>query len=96
MKLIFEKKEVGIMVKIKNLEKEETFDYIKMIKYLIEDNKFEVTEFHGEFTDAEKLSVATMLKGINDAIITDEMEEVDKTLPFEEIRPSLEIDDLPF
>ena len=74
MKLLFKKTGQDIAVKIKDLG-EENFDYIKMIKRLIEDNKFEDSEFEGDFTDAEKQSVATMLEGINTAIIEDRSDE---------------------
>jgi hypothetical protein len=101
MKLIFKKTDNAIEVKMKDLE-EEDFDYIKMIKRLIENNKFEDSEFEGEFTDAEKLSVANMLEGINNAIIEDNSDEIDEEIcetpafSNQETSESEEIEDLPF
>ena len=77
MKLLFKKNGQDIIVKIKDV-KEEDFDYIKMIKRLIEDNKFEDSDFEGDFTDEEKQSVAIMLKGINNAILEDSSDEINE------------------
>lgn len=102
MKLLFKKTDQDIVVKIKDLKGEEDFDYIKMIKHLIEDNKFEDSEFEGEFTDAEKQSVATMLKGVNNAIIEDRSGETDEEpseaaiFSDQETSESEGIDDFPF
>lgn len=97
MKLFFKKEGEKISVNIKD-NGEKDFDYITMIKSLIKENEFEESEFEGEFTAEEKQSVATILKGISDAITEDD--EISEEEPAEEpqIKYDSEIkaEDLPF
>lgn len=79
MRLIFKKDGHDISVNIKNGEEEIKFDYIKMIKLLMEKEVFEDSVFEGEFTEEEKQSVAKMLEDISSAVVTDSSDAGDET-----------------
>ncbi len=70
MKLIFRKSEGEMEVLIRTGTAEDEFSYVKMIKSLIENNKFEDTEFDVSITDKEKESINDLLSKIN--LIVDE------------------------
>ncbi|MEQ8428476.1 MAG: hypothetical protein RLT87_06250 [Gammaproteobacteria bacterium] len=69
MKLVFTKNDQHeISVTRKHGEETTEFKYIDMIKGLIDVKKLDEPEFVGEFTDAEKGSVLSMIKHINNEV----------------------------
>ena len=68
MNLKFTKKDEIIITKIVKDGKEEEFEYLSFIKYLLEENKFDGSEFDGEFSDLEKNKVKEMVNEINEAV----------------------------
>lgn len=65
MKLIFRKNEGEMEVLIRTGTAEDEFSYVEMIKSLIENNKFEDTEFDISITNKEKESINELLSKIN-------------------------------
>lgn len=65
MKLIFRKKEGEMVVLIRTGIAEDEFSYVEMIKSLINNNKFEDTEFDASITEKEKESINELLSKIN-------------------------------
>ncbi|PHR48395.1 MAG: hypothetical protein COA48_08825 [Cycloclasticus sp.] len=66
MKLVFNKnEEQEISVLFKSGENTTEFSYIHMIKKLIDVKRLEEPEFEGDFSDAEKDSVRSMIIHIN-------------------------------
>ncbi|KAB2868335.1 MAG: hypothetical protein F9K37_10530 [Bacteroidales bacterium] len=65
MKLIFRKKEGEMVVLIRTGIAEDDFSYVEMIKSLINNNKFEDTEFDASITEKEKESINELLSKIN-------------------------------
>lgn len=66
MKLVFnknEEQEISVLFKIGANTTE--FSYIHMIKKLIDVKSMEEPEFEGDFSDAEKESVRSMISHIN-------------------------------
>ena len=79
MKLYFSKNgQNEIVVQMSSSTIQEDFSYIEMIKNLLIRNEFEETEYIGDFTDDEKGRIETMLKEINDSIISS-VEESEET-----------------
>lgn len=69
MKLVFKKSdEAEISVFISNGGTQEPFDYITMVKTLIEEREMEIPETIGEFSSAEISSIQTMTKYLNDSL----------------------------
>jgi len=69
MKLIFKKNDKHeISVLSSNGEEEAEFNYIDMIKNLINLKKMDEPEFDGEFSDSEKESVLSMIGHINQEV----------------------------
>lgn len=69
MKLIFKKNDKHeISVISSNGEEEAEFNYIDMIKNLINLKKMDEPEFDGEFSDSEKESVLSMIGHINQEV----------------------------
>lgn len=68
MKLIFKKSEGEMGVLIRTGTAEDEFSYIEMIKSLIDNNKFEDTEFDVSITDKEKESINELLSKINTTV----------------------------
>ncbi|MEL4401326.1 hypothetical protein AAEJ42_13700 [Shewanella algae] len=66
MKLVFSKNEKHeISVVSKDGDSETEFNYISMIKKLIDTKQLEDPEFDGDFSDSEKESVRSMINHIN-------------------------------
>lgn len=66
MKLVFNKNdELEISVTQKNGDEEKEFNYVDMIKDLINTKSLEDPEMGGDFTDPEIDSIKTMIKHIN-------------------------------
>lgn len=66
MKLVFsknDKHEISVVSKVGDHTDE--FNYIEMIKQLIEVKQLEEPEFEGDFSDSEKQSVLSMINHIN-------------------------------
>jgi hypothetical protein len=66
MKLIFKKNEgaeISVLQNAGGVEKD--FDYVGMVKTLIESKKLEAPDIIGNFTDAEKASIISMVTFIN-------------------------------
>lgn len=69
MKLVFSKnEELEISVHSQSGSNKAEFSYIEMIKELIKEEKLDTPELVGEFTEAEKESVNSMIKHINDEV----------------------------
>ena len=77
MKLVFrknEKSEISVFRKVDGEEKD--FSYVEMIKVLIDAGALEDPEIAGEFTEAEKKSISSMVSFINDELQpSEEIEE---------------------
>lgn len=66
MKLVFSKnKELEVSVHKKSGDSRSDFSYIDMIKGLIKTKKLDDPDLDGEFSDAEKGSINSMVKHIN-------------------------------
>lgn len=69
MKLTFEKKDPQtIDVKINHEENIQDFDYVAMLKGLLKCGTLDEAELKGDFSDAEKKSIASMVKHLNECI----------------------------
>jgi len=69
MKLVFKKSEdAEISVFISNGKDEVTFDYISMVKSLIEEREMETPDIIGDFTSAEIESIKSMVLYLNEAL----------------------------
>ncbi len=69
MKLVFSKnEELEISVHKKSGDSLSDFTYIDMIKELIREQKLDAPELDGEFSEAEKGSINSMVKHINDEV----------------------------
>ncbi len=77
MKLIFRKKEGEMEVLIRTGTAEDAFSYIEMIKSLIDNNKFEDTEFDISISDKEKESITELLSKINLTVEENSKEKVE-------------------
>ena len=77
MKLVFrkdEKSEISVFRKVDGEEKD--FSYVEMIKVLIDVGELEDPEIVGEFTEAEKNSISSMVSFINNQLqSSEEIEE---------------------
>ncbi|MFA6402737.1 MAG: hypothetical protein WCX31_14125 [Salinivirgaceae bacterium] len=77
MKLIFRKIEGEMEVLIRTGTAEDEFSYIEMVKSLIDNNKFEDTEFDVSITDKEKESINELLSKINVTVEENSKEKVE-------------------
>lgn len=68
MRLIFRKNNSEMEVLIRTGTAEDEFSYVEMIKSLINNNKFEDTEFDDSISDKEKESINELLAKINIAV----------------------------
>ena len=69
MKLVFRKNEKQeISVLSKDGDNEAEFNYIDMIKSLINVKQLEEPELDGEFSDSEKASISSMISHINNEV----------------------------
>lgn len=78
MKLIFKKNEeseITVMQKTNGSEVE--FDYVNMIKKLINDKNLEEPEIDGDFSESEKESIMSMVADINSEVTKFYSEEKD-------------------
>lgn len=66
MNLVFNKNEkLEISVHSQSGKNKAEFSYINMVKELIKEEKLELPELIGEFTEAEKKSIYSMVEDIN-------------------------------
>ncbi len=78
MKLIFKKDDESNISVVQVIDgDEQKFDYVDMIKALIESKELEEPEIEGGFTDAEEASIKRMVEFINAEVSTDEDEDED-------------------
>ena len=76
MKLIFDKKDTqAIEVKINHEEATQDFDYIAMLRGLIEYGRLDGSELIGDFSEAERTSIASMVKQLNESLPAKDNEE---------------------
>jgi len=69
MKLLFEKKDSQtIAVKISHEGDIQDFDYITMLKGLLGYGSLGDSELTGDFSDAERTSITSMVKHLNDCV----------------------------
>jgi len=69
VKLIFQKKNPQtIEVKLKQNEDIQKFDYITMLKGLLDNGSLDDSELTGDFSEAEKTSITSMVKHLNDCV----------------------------
>jgi hypothetical protein len=73
MKLIFKKEKEKVNIFIRNELKEEIFNYVNMIKYLIDGNEFEKSEFIGDLSVQEKEKINDMIKKISKVVIDEKI-----------------------
>ncbi len=69
MKLVFKKDDdaqISVFQNVDNQEKD--FSYVEMIKTLIGVKSMEKPEILGDFTEAEKNSINSMVKNINEVL----------------------------
>ncbi len=78
MQLLFKRSEDNLSIEIKDGVATKEFDYVEMIKKLIESNVLEETIFEGEITDEERAKINEMVQKINDAV-PKEIEDEDDT-----------------
>ena len=75
MKLRFEKNEQSeISVMLENNGNKRPFDYVSMVKGLIESRHLESPVIEGDFTDAEIGSIRSMTEYLNKTLTSDEEE----------------------
>lgn len=73
MKLVFEKKDPqNIEVKIEDEGDVKEFDYIFMLKKLLDYGLLEESELKGDFSEAEKSSIKSMVANLNECVPTKE------------------------
>lgn len=78
MKLIFKKNEQSeITVMQKTGGSEVEFDYVNMVKKLINDKNLEEPEIDGDFSESEKESIMSMVADINSEVTKFYSEEED-------------------
>lgn len=78
MQLIFKKTADGnISIEIKDGLATIEFDYVEMIKKLLEDNQIEEPVFEGEISNEEQAKVKEMLQKISDSIPEETIEETE-------------------
>lgn len=71
MKLLFEKKDTQtVSVKIDCEGTIQDFKYITMLKGLLEYGPLDNSDLIGNFSDAERNSIDSMVKGLNDCLPT--------------------------
>ena len=69
MKLLFEKKDPQtIVVKISHEGKIQNFEYITMLKWLLDCGLLDDSELTGDFSEAEKKSIASMVRRLNECV----------------------------
>jgi len=79
MKLSFMKnEELEVSVSQKHGDKHKAFNYVDMIKCLIEEKKLANPELIGEFSDSERESISSMINHINQEVSDFYAEEDDE------------------
>ena len=69
MKLVFEKKDPQtIAVKINHKGNIHDFDYVAMIKALLDCGSLADSELKGDFSEAERNSIVSMVRHLNDCV----------------------------
>ncbi len=69
MRLVFEKKDSQtVVVKINHEDKVQDFDYIAMLKGLLDYGSLDDSDLKGDFSNAEKKSIASMVRHLNDCV----------------------------
>ena len=69
MKLVFEKKDPQtVEVKINNKGQIQDFDYVSMLKGLLQCGELADPELKGEFSKTEINSIGSMIKHLNDCV----------------------------
>lgn len=69
MKLVFEKKDSQtIKAKINHKGDIHDFDYVAMLKGLLDCGSLDDSELKGDFSEAEKNSIASMVRHLNDCV----------------------------
>ncbi|WP_041959758.1 hypothetical protein [Sulfurospirillum arsenophilum] len=69
MKLVFFKEAGQIKVKLNNNGTDMTFDYIKFIEYLYDNNELEETEFDNTISRNEQEKIMEMIAKINETVV---------------------------
>ncbi len=89
MKLVFEKKDPqNIEVKIDNEGDVHDFDYVTMLKGLLDCGSLGESELRGDFTEAERVSIASMVGHLNECVPkNEEKDELDDGAGDETIAP---------
>jgi len=68
MKLIFKREEKNLSIEIKDGVSTIEFNYVEMIKKILQSEELEETIFEGDISDEEKEKINEMIKKINGAI----------------------------
>jgi len=89
MKLLFEKKDPQtITVRISHEDEIKDFDYITMLKGLLDYGSLDDPELTGDFSEGEKISINSMVKQLNDCVLAkDGHIESDGNLDEDNIKP---------
>lgn len=77
MQLLFKRDEDNLSIEIKDGVATKEFDYVEMIKKLIDSNELEETIFEGEITEEERAKINEMVQRINDAVSMENEDEND-------------------
>ncbi len=77
MQLIFKREDENLSIEIKEGVSTIEFDYVEMIKKLIDSKELEETIFEGDISEEEMGKINEMVKKINEAVPTVEEEETE-------------------
>ncbi|WP_156412622.1 hypothetical protein [Pseudohongiella spirulinae] len=70
--------ELEVSVSQKHGDKQKAFNYVDMIKCLIEEKKLDEPELIGDFSDSERSSISSMISHINQEVSDFYAEEDDE------------------
>lgn len=79
MQLIFKREDENLSIEIKDGVSTKEFDYVEMIKKLIDSKELEETIFEGEISEEEQEKINEMVKKISEAVpvaVVDEDDEL--------------------
>ena len=69
MKLVFFREENEIKLKLNHDGNDEEFNYVRLIKFLHENNELETTEYDDDISEDEKGKINDMIQKINQTVV---------------------------
>ncbi len=69
MKLVFFREENEIKLKLNHEGNDEEFNYVRLIKFLHENNELETTEYDDDISEDEKGKINDMIQKINQTVV---------------------------